>query len=565
MGINPNALSRALDLDLDPLSRVSLSLREICEDDPYAFAAASHLRHTLLKKYLSHRSDKAEEVAVTKFLHANKKCKNFRLTANTSLDEELIGSLREELYQFFFPESSFLVGSLVDIFHKASSGPGVSVGGLGTSFYSKYFSSKLTATSRSLYDLYRDCISHSPNWLEADDYRRDKLGDVDVVPGSYMLTVPKTVDEDRLICVEPSLNMFFQLGLGRLFEDRLRSYGVDLSSQANVNRRMAYQGSKDESLATIDLSSASDSISVNLLYGILPRECFNLLLMFRSTHTRYGDHVIPLHMISSMGNGFTFPLQTIIFQGIIRAVLRSYDVRPRAGVNYSVFGDDLIVPTFCEVRIKHLLSLCGFTLNSKKTFFQGHVRESCGADWFRGQPIRGVYLKKLDTVQDILIAINLLNQWTAYTGIPLRNLVQFLRGCIRGFIPLIPLSENMDAGVRVPQFYLGAVLKRDHNGSLTYRKFAVKPSLINVSDSRVHSREKRYKKLLFNPCGLYVSHLAGEVRDMGIQVRQLGRPSYKLVNQCCPNWDTTLVDTTNGVVLTGQQWETAAVLNWTNP
>ena len=37
----------------------------------------------------------------------------------------------------------------------------------------------------------------------------------------------------------------------------------------------------------------------------------------------------------------------------------------------------------------------GFTPNEKKTFCEGPFRESCGGDFFEGQPVRAYFLKKL--------------------------------------------------------------------------------------------------------------------------------------------------------------------------
>jgi len=59
-------------------------------------------------------------------------------------------------------------------------------------------------------------------------------------------------------------------------------------------------------------------------------------------------------------------------------------------------------------KLLHLLSYCGFTPNSKKTFYNGSFRESCGADWFAGEDVRPYTLDhKLDSVQNIFKFLNL--------------------------------------------------------------------------------------------------------------------------------------------------------------
>jgi hypothetical protein len=40
------------------------------------------------------------------------------------------------------------------------------------------------------------------------------------------------------------------------------------------------------------------------------------------------------------------------------------------------------------------LEFCGFKTNTRKSFWQGDFRESCGTDWWRGLDVRPFYLRK---------------------------------------------------------------------------------------------------------------------------------------------------------------------------
>jgi len=373
--------------------------------------------------------------------------------------------------------------------------------------------------------------------------------------------------------------MYFQLGLGAVLERRLQSIGIDLSSQPEVNRLLAYAGSKSGSFCTIDLSSASDSISLRMCKKFLPKELYYILVKLRSPATLIGGERKHLNMLSTMGNGFTFPLQTIIFSCLIRAVYRSLDLPLLNGryLTWSCFGDDLIVLNSAFRSVCRLLDILGFSTNSKKTFSEGPFRESCGSDWFNGQPVRGVYIRSLTTPQDIMVAINLLNAWTGYTGIPLINGVQFLKSKIRGFAPLVPLDENIDAGIRCPS-YLLPFKKHDKNGTALYRAYRPIPVSYIVGEGAIRAPGKS-KKLIFNPPGLISSFLFGELgsdRSKSWSIRKdtpvprimvrHDHVRYRLKQLRSPNWDyVSDVSLTNGFKLTWQQWETAVSLNWDNP
>lgn len=88
-------------------------------------------------------------------------------------------------------------------------------------------------------------------------------------------TVPKSWKTDRGIMVEPIVNTFLQKGIGAAIRARLRLFGVNLSDQSR-NRTLALMGSRDGSLATIDLSMASDTISSFLVADLLPFPWFDL-------------------------------------------------------------------------------------------------------------------------------------------------------------------------------------------------------------------------------------------------------------------------------------------------
>ena len=93
-------------------------------------------------------------------------------------------------------------------------------------------------------------------------------------------------------------------------------------------------------------------------------------------------------MFSSMGNGYTFALETLIFSAAV------YAVGGELGVDSHVYGDDIILPTILSSKLMKLINACGFIPNEEKSFFEStYTRESCGTDFLKGCNIRPVFLK----------------------------------------------------------------------------------------------------------------------------------------------------------------------------
>ena len=139
------------------------------------------------------------------------------------------------------------------------------------------------------------------------------------VNGNVMFTVPKNSEIDRCACKEPDLNMFLQKGFGNQIRYLLKKKaGVDLNNQL-INRELARVGSVDGSLMTVDLSSASDSVTSALVGRLLPPDWFWYLDLVRSPVTMIDGEVHLNEMFSSMGNGFTFELESLLFYAITRA------------------------------------------------------------------------------------------------------------------------------------------------------------------------------------------------------------------------------------------------------
>nr|URG15671.1 MAG: RNA dependent RNA polymerase [Leviviridae sp.] len=229
-----------------------------------------------------------------------------------------------------------------------------------------------------------------------------------VVHGNVLFTVPKNSDIDRCACKEPDINMYLQLGAGRFIRSALRREGIDLNDQ-RVNNDLARQGSITGDLATLDLRSASDSITRELVFQSIPIFWYTLLDTLRCQYTIVDGARHENEMFSSMGNGFTFELESLLFYAIAKAVAYMTGTPGRI----SVYGDDLIVPTQMSHDLIYVLQFLGFGVNEDKSFTEGPIRESCGGHYYNGSTITPFYVRRpVTTLIDLIHVANQLRLWS---------------------------------------------------------------------------------------------------------------------------------------------------------
>lgn len=236
-------------------------------------------------------------------------------------------------------------------------------------------------------------------------YSSLKPPQVQIVNSNRLIFVPKNSKTNRAICIEPHINIMGQLMVGAALRRALFLAGNDLSGKAEkINISLAQRGSIDGSYATIDLESASDTISYALVRKLLPEKWFELLATLRSEYTTLPDGTTHFNeKFSSMGNGFTFELESLIFYSIAQAV-KDYE---KCSGTISVFGDDIVCPTEIAGKIISVLTTFGFKINQKKTFISGPFRESCGSDFFNGVNVRAYHFKgEYPYVSDLFKVLN---------------------------------------------------------------------------------------------------------------------------------------------------------------
>ena len=433
-GLRDQMLSLITSRDVVSLLR----LTEVAADPLKHGSAASYWRYAVLAAYLKkfpfqgvpslspldaakQRSAKAETLCrLTNKRLTHYRGKEYRLSPNRRYVGEVLHLARLKISNWLGSASA---GYIAD---KARHGPGGCIGVRrpGTTKYYKYSAAVYTVTARcfpyanalfSTDALWRRSLSGLGPFdfgppLPVEVILRERCTVADYNKITY---VPKTALTHRAIAVEPMLNVYFQLGVGKAIRDKLRVVGLDLNEAWVRNKQLARLGSLGltgggSNLSTIDLSMASDTLAVELVRELLPPDWFDLLWALRSPNGKLGDQLQPWAKFSSMGNGYTFELETLIFYALAKSVCKSLNV-PASEV--SVFGDDIVIPTVAYDRFTDILRYVGFKLNMDKTFTSGPFRESCGGDYFDGEDVRPFFLKRrLTSVRDLIFLRNNLDQ-----------------------------------------------------------------------------------------------------------------------------------------------------------
>lgn len=201
--------------------------------------------------------------------------------------------------------------------------------------------------------------------------------------------VPKSYKSYRTIAMEPHQLMFYQQGvmrsLDRLFQRELRRR-IDLHDQSR-NRRLAQLGSRDGRYATIDLSSASDSVSLRLVRQWFKRtKCYKDIMTLRSGKMLLDDNLINVPWYAGMGSALCFPIECLVFAAQCEATIRAAGVDPTYS-HYCVYGDDIVIESEFAIPLIERLQRNGFLPNREKSFFGGPFREACGGEYFYGEDV----------------------------------------------------------------------------------------------------------------------------------------------------------------------------------
>lgn len=449
MGVRPDTITSSLMFDL---AKSNLCLSDWQSMDSRS-VAASLLVKSVFKKYTPSQGPATRAAAIAKFRDVNSSVPVLRVHTLDKVTQRVLHHARRIISSLFVDSEGY-----EPTIEAGRFGPG------SVMYAGNAFSSKISGEVAF-------CGSASRNfWLRAalcepvsrtQELKRIRAHGFKEVKWGNLTTVPKTDKTDRVICVEPTANAYLQQAIARDLELRLKRLGLDITKQQPIQKYMARMGSISGEFSTIDLSSASDSIGITLVRDLFPAAVFEWLLAARTPCALVDKELVPLRMMSSMGNATTFPVQTIIFSALVagcynelglQAVFKPHSRFDGASRRFSpvfrnagVFGDDIIVKSSVFPLLCDVLHNLGMKVNPDKSFNDGYFRESCGGDYHLGMDVRPVHIQSLETRNDLFIAYNQLRRWSRKTGIPLPETLRVIRRSVAK--PLfVPLWENDDAG-----------------------------------------------------------------------------------------------------------------------
>lgn len=217
---------------------------------------------------------------------------------------------------------------------------------------------------------------------------------------SELICVPKSMTKNRTISKEPCTLQYFQHGVQRRMDEYFRDHPVlsgriELHDQT-LSQRLAQVGSIRGDWATIDLSAASDSITLRLVKAMFAgTPLYRSLVCLRSDYTKLPTgEVVKLDKFAPMGSDLCFPTMCLVFSAICEHAVRTKTGRTSRYNEYRVYGDDIVIRREYAVELERLLSALHFRVNSAKSFSAQalhNFREACGGEYLDGvevQPLR---------------------------------------------------------------------------------------------------------------------------------------------------------------------------------
>lgn len=212
-----------------------------------------------------------------------------------------------------------------------------------------------------------------------------------------MTSVPKDRLKRRLIGIEHAKMQFLQQALAASLRSTewFRRWTNLEDQEAHVRFAATHINEYDHwgdpiGQCTIDLKDASDRIPLSLVEYLLP-DWYPMLATTSSSYAEFPHSagrpdLIPLGMMATMGNGFCFELETLVFHLVAALAGRIHDRSTEAvclplehyASRIRVYGDDVIAPLRWYPMIRDTFTKCGWVINDHKTAVTPSFLETCG-------------------------------------------------------------------------------------------------------------------------------------------------------------------------------------------
>lgn len=387
-------LQRALRTRSVPRIRESVPTPAVNEDDSYRFKRDYQLQ-TLLKRFRfskdTYTDDELQKRACEGFLTTQSRLVQLKDKPQNSFYEVVLDTAREYITK--------VLGVYDAEEHLAACrfGSGATVGVRSAlACEAQRWEWPISGTPEQVSWFLDNVVQGNPHILNYWSAKYDSMGrscpdEAFMLTDSLTLTlVPKSFKALRSIMPNTTIGSYYTDGLRRMMERRLKRNGYDVSTLQMQHRDRARLASIHGMDATVDLSAASDYLSVSLIERLVPKSWFDAMNEMRIPQVVLPDGTsCKMETFCTMGIGFTFPLQTLVFLALLKATEKWSDyTKPRNWARITVYGDDMIFNREIYGNVKGLFEYVGLVVNVDKSFADGPFRESCGGDYHHGVDVR---------------------------------------------------------------------------------------------------------------------------------------------------------------------------------
>jgi len=489
--------------------------------------AIRSLEEGFMKKFVDPLSDTQKQLeveALDRFLTKNDLCRchdelwdNGGVSQFSLITQMVLGEAQDALRIWLADVENMISGNILDVMPLGAMGPGKAVES-DEDIFSKLSSRQPTSPSEAASEFWAIFCNRFGDPRYGGSHGSEALIPCKpIIQAAKWSSVAKDAGKRRSIVTPTVVSSWLTAMIGNLLAQVLVTLGFGIETQSDRNRVLACLGSLLHFVglnrpATIDLKDSSDSFYERLI-GYLLHFAPNLFRAMKISRDRFvevskGVHkgVHKLHIFGTMGNGFTFPLQTLVYLSLVEGVLRLNGtsvfqvfcseprIRPRIRA-VGVFGDDIILPERFYNTLITVLREIGLIVNEDKSFGEGPFKESCGTDWYNGVNVRPVFCRDLTSWNDVVSLFNRLVDWSVEHEVYLGNtLALILRELPVQYRNAVPPWASYDSGIRVPDVFVDGNRVRDLSRPLqsaigpagpscyVYKPWAAKPKRKEIED-----------------------------------------------------------------------------------
>lgn len=295
---------------------------------------------------------------------------------------------------------------------------------------------------------------------------------------SEVLFVPKDSRGPRTICRESTGHMLVQQGLMKYMVNRLENHSLTKGRvnfiDQSVNQTKALISSVTREYSTLDLSDASDRVSVALFEHLFAdTELGYAIMVTRSSFARFphisdptgvqcvGDNRCKLRKLAPMGSAVCFTTLAVSVWSLLYTAL-VLSGREDLATRVYIYGDDIVVPTECYSQCIMILENYYLLVNKAKSFSNGWFRESCGMDALAGHDVTPVRLRYFPTQEYLRNPSNKVASFAATVHQLCKRGLYHAARELTSYLPELPPGDVTEPYICLPECMTNSSSKKEY-------------------------------------------------------------------------------------------------------